>query len=337
MRSLPAVLSVPLLTVILLGSLLIPAAPLSLGAQEAGLYRSNEEFLPIEAIVEGEREEYRYVMRVTLSGRTTERELYRDGELHRVRRETEGIDGLPQEITTSDAEGNLLEARWYRYDRQRRLRAVDVVGTEEESLFLSGNSPGASGLTEEVLEEKDSTRIVRGVYRYDRLGRLVSRVRYRDGEVVERVTQEFAQGALRLRIEEYPRERRRVVISHNEEGLPVVEEQYEAGRLVSRVSTEYDEEGRLLRELIEERETREFLYTYDEEGELIQEDELLNGSLYRRTRYEEGDRRVEIRFRESEPFLRTYFDGDERLREEVVRNGRILEVRRFDREGSDAE
>lgn len=303
-----------------------------LGAQEAGLFRSNEQFLPIEPIGEGERSEYTYVMRVTVSDRRTDRELFRDGELYRVRTETEGLEGLPQEITTTDAEGKLLEARWYRYDRQRRLRAVEVVGTEEESRFLSGTTPGEIGLTEEVLEETTQSERVRAVFRYDEAGRLISRRRYRDGELIEDVSQEFSDGAIRLRTEEYPRERRRVVISYSDEGLPVEEEHYEAGRLVSRVQKSYDDEGRVVRELVEERETREFLYSYDEEGELLQEEELLNGTLYRRTRYEPGDRRVEIRFRQGEPFLRTYYEGDLRLREEVLRNGRIVEVRRFEQE-----
>ncbi|MFP4426283.1 MAG: hypothetical protein ACLFPP_07485 [Spirochaetaceae bacterium] len=321
-----------LITAVFFASALSPVT-----AQEEGLYRSNEQFLPIEPIGEGERSEYTYVMRVTVSDRGTERELFRNGELYRVRIETEGADGLPREITTSDAEGTLLEARWYRYDRQRRLRGVEVVGIEEESRFLSGIPSGEAGLTEEVLEEGNESERVRAVFRYDEAGRLIGRSRYRDGELIEEVSQEFSGGAVRLRTEEYPRERRRVVTVYNEQGFPVEEEQYEAGRLVSRIEKSYDDEGRVVRELVEERESRELLYSYGEEGELTREEELLNGTLYRRTRYEPGDRRVEIRFRRGEPFLRTYFEGDSRLREEVLQNGRIVEVRRFGEEDSGEE
>lgn len=304
--------------------------PLAVPAQEGGLFRSNQEFLPIEAIGEAEREEYRYVMQVTESGRTTERDLFRDGELYRRRIETTGPDGLPQEVRTLDAEGSLLESKRYRYDRQRRLRGVEVTGGEETSRFLSGNPAGAVGENEEVLQESSPEGSVRSLFRYDEAGRLVRRLTYVDGETVEEVQNEYSSGALRLRTERYPRERRRVIVRYDEAGLPVEEERYEAGRLTRRIARSYNEEGLLLRELIEGRERREFRYEYDEEGEVLQEDEYLNGTLLKRVRHEEKDRRVEIQFRQGEPFLRTYYEGDSRLREEVLRGGRIVEVRRFE-------
>lgn len=304
-------------------------------AQEAELYRSNEEFLPIEAIGEAERDEYRWVMRVVESGRTTERELYRDGELYRRRTETVGPEGLPQEVRTVDVEGSLLESKRYRYDGQKRLRTVEVEGGEEESRFLSAPLSGGAGESEEVLQEGGREENVRNVYRYDETGRLVRRSRYIDGELHEEVRQEYGGGELRLRTEAYPRDRRRVVTRYSDEGLPVEEELYEAERLTRRIERSYDEEGRLLMELIEARESREFRYAYDEAGEIQREEEYLNGTILTRTRYEENDRRVEIQFRQGEPFLRSYFDDDRRVREEVLRNGRVVEVRRFEQGASD--
>lgn len=305
-------------------------SPLSLPAQEGELYRSNEEFLPIEAIGEAERGEYRYVMRVIESGRTIERELFRDGELYRRRVETSGPEGLPQEVRTVDAEGSLLESRRYRYDRQRRLRGVEVSGVEEASRFLTGYPAGAAGESEEVLQENSPEGSIRSIYRYDEAGRLVRRTSYTDGEAVEDVQNEYASGELRLRREVYPRERRRVIVRYDEAGLPVEEEQYEAGRLTRRIERSYDEAGLLIRELIEGRETREFRYKYDQAGEILQEEEYLNGTILKRVRYDENDRRVEIQFRRGAPFLRTFFDDDRRIREEVLRGGQIVEVRRFE-------
>jgi YD repeat-containing protein len=309
----------------------------SLPAQEGELYRSNEEFLPIEAIGEAERGEYRWVMRVVESGRSTERELYRHGELYRLRTETVGPEGLPQEVRTLDAEGTLLESRRYRYDNRRRLRAVEVEGADEDSRFLSGEVSQGPGEHEEALQELEDGERARSVYRYDELGRLVRRTRYLEDSIVEQVEQEYASGVLRLRTRVYPLRRRREIIRYSEDGLPVEEELYEAQRLTRRIERSYSEEGRLLRELIEGRESREFRYAYGDDGAILEEEEYLNGTILKRIRYEEDDRRVEIQFRRGEAFLRTYYDDDRRIREELLRNGRIVEIRRFEEGESNEE
>ena len=316
---------------------------LLLTAQEAGLYRSNDRFLPIEEISEAERSEYRWVMDVIPRDRRVVRELYREGELYRRQVEREDAVGLPRSIETLDADGELLERWRYRYDPKRRLRGVEVLarpgenGLRDFRRFVTGTAtaPGSaegSSRTEDVLQEREGEELLRTVYRYDQSGRLLQLLRYRDEELLEERQREYSSGVLERVVAQFPADRRRVETRYNDRGVPVEESVYEGGRLTRRVTKSYDEEGRLTREVIEERTTRELRYSYDDEGELSEEEELINGSLRRRIEYGGEERRVETRFRGEEPFLRIYFEGDIRLKEEVILDGEVVEVREFEEE-----
>ncbi|MFW6215023.1 MAG: hypothetical protein ACOC45_03665 [Alkalispirochaetaceae bacterium] len=295
-------------------------------ADEEGLYRSNDQFLPIEEISPEQRERYPWVLELSVSAGRREGVLYRDGELYRRRIEILSPRGTPREVQILDAAGERIERWQYRYDRTGRLRGIEVDGLDGRSRFSTGLAPEGSGTSGETLfRAEDESRTV---YRYDEAGRLATASSYRSGELIERLTNTWEEERLAMRVREYPRERRRVVTRYDESGDPAEEEAWEAGRLVSTTYRSYGEEGELLGIRVTGRQAREIRYEYDEEGTLVSERELREGVVHRSVEYGE-DERVETRYRRGEAFLRVYYRGDERVREELLREGEVIDVRRF--------
>lgn len=310
--------------------------------REEGMYRSNDRFLPIEEISEAERGEYTWVMEVSPGERRIVRELYRRGELYRRQVEEIGADGLPREIGTVDAEGELVERWRYRYDAKRRLRSVEVLGAgdspdgvpREEGRFVTGaalaDGAGLDGSAAADRAGPDGSRAAEagdagpggpaeteGAGSDSAARQTEDVLQERDGEALLRTVYRYDASGRLLRLSRY----------RDGELLEERFREYAAGVVVRevtrfpeerrRVITEYNEQGLPAAEEVYEAErlTRRVEKEYDEDGRLVRE--IIDDRERRELRYSYGE---DGELAEEEEILNgalrrriTYGTGEERL------------------------
>lgn len=305
-------------TGLLAASLVAVGAP----AVAAQWFVSNEFGIVRDAIDETAVADHEYVVHVERSPSLEVRTLYREAEpFERI--ELEYGEGVLLARRRYRGEA-LLTTEYFRYWADGTLRVVRRIaerGATVEYRYRDGR------LDEEWLVAGRSTERTR----YDAAGRVVSRTRWRDGELVEREEREYWGDDADDPV-------RRVVVFAD--GSETVSRYDETGRLlgssVARDGEVASDRTRVFEDglLVEEREqsggvAKVWRYLY-EGDELVEERYLEDGELVKVTDYRvEGFTRVETLYRDGEEALRISYDGRDRVREEVVRDGEVIRTRTF--------
>ncbi|MGA2480309.1 MAG: hypothetical protein ABSG63_16290 [Spirochaetia bacterium] len=326
----------------LLLSALIAVSALPLFAQEL-VYRSNSFGMLLERIEPYRRDQSDWIMGVSRAGAKEIRRLYSKGK--EVRRwevsvSADGTQRIERELARDvlaarriyDAGGNLLQEDeytagrlaqksmfTYRGNRLARMRLLKADG----SIVYS-----PAGLT----EERNATRDVTFVARYDTRGRLASREQRRGDATLSR--EDFTYRAdsdhLQSSLVTLPGRNEQVVRHYDEEGRLVSENRRASGELAEEIAYTRDEKGRMTGK---SRRTPAGLetwkYTLDGDGKTMREEFYRRGLLERVTIYGEGNRRTEDYYRDDSVFLKVYYDGDQRLSEEVFEGGRMVRERHY--------
>jgi antitoxin component YwqK of YwqJK toxin-antitoxin module len=225
------------------------------------------------------------------------------------------------------ADGSIVYTEQYVYGTSGAL--LEVRRTEPGGgVRLSSYVFGPAGLT----EERNATRDVTFVARYDTRGRLASREQRRGDATLSR--EDFTYRAdsdhLQSSLVTLPGRNEQVVRHYDEEGRLVSENRRASGELAEEIAYTRDEKGRMTGK---SRRTPAGLetwkYTLDGDGKTMREEFYRRGLLERVTIYGEGNRRTEDYYRDDSVFLKVYYDGDQRLSEEVFEGGRMVRERHY--------
>lgn len=291
-------------------------------AVAAQWYVSNQFGIVRDPIDEEVAGEYEYVVHVERSRSIEIRTLYENAEAVE-RTELEYAEGRLLARRRYRG-GELRTTEYFRYWADGTLRVVRRIserGATVEYRYRGGR------LDEEWLVAGATTERTR----YDAAGRIASRSRWEEDELVEREEREYwGEGS------DDPL-RRVVVVA---DGSETVSRYDESGRLlgssVARDGEVASDRTRVFEDglLVEEREhsggvTKVWRYSYDGD-ELVEERFFEDDELVKITDYRvEGFSRLETLYRDGEQALRVYYDGRERAREEVVRDGEVIRTRSF--------
>ena len=288
---------------------------------------------------------------VTRQGSTSVERTYRDGDL-----ESEIVvrdDGRPL-TERIHADGALTEEREYQYESDQLVSRL-VRDEADQLLYRETYFYWRDGTLRSIV--KDEASAVRTEYRYtdgrlreewisrpggserfrfDAAGRLVTRERFVNGELVEQEVRQYWGATSEAVI-------RDVVIvaggetlrrGYDERGRLVSERDEIDGAVVRELTRLFD--GDLLAAEIEEERnaTRRWDYRYADDGEQTGVTYRENGQLVEVSYLVLGpedapaDRMTEL-YRRGEPILRVYYAGRERIREEVIRDGEVIQRREF--------
>jgi YD repeat-containing protein len=225
------------------------------------------------------------------------------------------------------ADGSLSYTEQYVYSTSGALREVRRTGPGS-SVRLSAYVFGPAGLT----EERNSSRDVTFVARYDTSGRLASREQRRGDAMLSREDFTYRADSDRLAssVEKLPAQNEQVERRYDEEGRLVSETRRSGAAVAEESAYARDEKGRLTgrtRRTAAGLET--WKYALGEDGRTTREEYYRRGMLERVTIFGVGNMRTEDFYREDGVFLRVYYDGDQRLREEVFEGGKLVRERHY--------
>jgi YD repeat-containing protein len=355
--------------ILLLALLTVLASP---GFAQELVYRSNSFGMLLERIEPYRRDESQWIMGIRREGSGEVRRLYSRGkEVRRWEVSWTADRKIERELSHEvmearriyDAGGNLLQEEeyserrlarkslfTYRGNRLLRMRVLNADGsltyaehyvygtsgalrevrrTEAGSgVRLSAYVFGPAGLT----EERNSSRDVLFIARYDTSGKLVSREQRRGDITLSR--EDFTYHAdsdhLQSSTEKLPTQNQQVDRHYDDEGRLAAESRRSGGEKTEEIAYARDPQGRVTAKT---RRTAAGLemwkYSLDSNGKTTREELFRRGILERVTIFGEGNLRTEDFYREDAVFLKVYYDGDQRLREEVFEGGRMVRERHY--------
>jgi hypothetical protein len=206
----------------------------------------------------------------------------------------------------------------------RQVIRTNADGSTSSSIYFSGG--------EGVREERNTTRGITLVVRYDENGRTVGKERWEGEELSIREQYVFRDKSNILESSTetlFPKgtitEKR-----YDEKGQILTETTTEDAKVVAETDYSWDDRGHNTSKRRRSPEgIEEWRYFYDESGALAKEDYYRKGTLEKSTVYTGDKERYEELYKNGEMFLRTFYKGDAKVKEEVYEKGQLIRERSF--------